>query len=62
MYYEFRYKKGVHRICNGTIKITKSLESGNYILGLHTGYLEAGVVHTAKHRIGAMYKVKLVQI
>ena len=44
------------------MELTKSLESGNYILGLHTGYLEAGVVHTAKHRIGAMYKVKLVQI
>ena len=47
MYYEFIYKKGVHRICNGTMKVTKSPESGNYILELHIGYLEAGVVHTA---------------
>ena len=56
MYYEFRYKKGVHRICNGTIKITKSLESGNYILGLCTWYLEARVVHTAWHWIRTMYE------
>ena len=62
MYYEIIYKGELHRICNRKMKLTKSLESDNYILGLHTGYLEAGVVHTAKHRIGAMYKVKLVQI
>ena len=50
------YEKGVHRICNGTMKITKSPESGNYILGLHTRYLEARAVHTAWHWIGTMYK------
>ena len=56
MYYEIIYKKGVHRIHNRTMKITKSPELDNYILGLCTRFLEARAVHTAWHWIGTMYE------
>ena len=62
LHYRIIYEGEPHRICNGEIELTKSPESGNYILRLHTGYSEAGAVHTAEYRIGAMYEVKLVQI
>ena len=57
MYYEFIYEKGVHRIHNGTMQITKSPESGNYIPELCIGYLKARAVHTAWHWIGTIYEV-----
>ena len=28
LYYESIYEKGVHRICNGTMEISKSLQNG----------------------------------
>ena len=46
------YEKEAHTVCNGTKEISKSPELNNYILVLYTGYLEAGVVHTAWHKIG----------